>query len=80
MFGRFESDDNGVLVSGQTIPPGFPTVDADGNVDVLGLFRNPDNGDPVTLPSHITMVVTFDYQPVPTQATTWSKIKMGPLE
>ena len=38
--GRFESADNGVIVSGRTIPAGFPTVPAtDANVDVLGLFR-----------------------------------------
>ncbi|HEX7880126.1 MAG TPA: hypothetical protein VF720_11995 [Candidatus Eisenbacteria bacterium] len=74
--GRFESDANGVLVSGRTIPNGFPTVNATpGNVDVLGLFRDPSTGDPVSLPSHLTMLVTFDYAPVPTEAATWTRIK-----
>ena len=76
LTGRFESDDNGVLLSGRTVPPGFPTVDVtNGNVDVLGLFRDPVTGAPVSLPSHITMLVTFDYAPVATEASTWTRIK-----
>ena len=81
LSGRYESDNNGVIVSGRTIPPGFPTVDApvSGNVDVLGLFRDPATGASVSLPSHITMIVSFDYQPVPTKTVTWSGIKAGTL-
>jgi hypothetical protein len=73
---HFESDVNGVMLSGRTIPPGFPTVETvSGNIDPLGLFRDPTTGDPVALPSHLTMLVTFDYQPIPVEATTWSGVK-----
>ena len=73
---HFESDVNGVLLSGRTIPPGFPTVEAaNGSMDVLGLFRDPDTGAPVTVPSHLTMNVVFAYPPVATEGSTWSRIK-----
>lgn len=73
---HFESDVNGALLSGRTIPPGFPTVETvSGNIDPLGLFRDPATGLPVTLPSHLSMLVTFDYQPIATQSATWSGVK-----
>jgi hypothetical protein len=73
---HFESDVNGVLLSGRTIPPGFPTVETlNGSIDPLGLFRDPNTGDPVTLPSNLTMLVTFDYAPIAVESTTWSGVK-----
>ncbi|HEX7877855.1 MAG TPA: hypothetical protein VF720_00510 [Candidatus Eisenbacteria bacterium] len=76
LSGRFESDNGGVIASGRTIPAGFPTVDVtNGNVDVLGLFRDPTTGAPVSVPSNITMLVNFDYAPVATEASSWSAIK-----
>lgn len=73
---HFESDVNGVLPSGRTIPPGFPTVDApNGSIDPLFLFRDPSTGALVTLPSHLSMLVTFDYPPVAVEPTTWSGVK-----
>jgi len=73
---HFESDVNGVLLSGRTIPAGFPTVDApNGVIDPLPLFRDPATGDPVTIPSHLSMSVVFDYPPVPVETKTWSGVK-----
>lgn len=64
--GRFEADQCGVLLSGRTIPPGFPVVEeVGGPMGVNGLFRDPATGNSVSLPSNLTISVVNDLSVMP---------------
>jgi hypothetical protein len=69
---RFESDVDGSLASGRTIPANFLpfVVEETGLLQgVTGLFRDPSSAAPVTLPSNLTIYASSDVEPVPEPTT-----------
>jgi hypothetical protein len=71
---RFESDVDGVLESGRTIPAEFLTnnwyIEETGSLQqVQGMFRNTSTGALVGIPSNLTIYASSDVEPVPEPTT-----------
>ncbi len=65
---RFESDVNDVLASGRTLPAAFVpfALEETGDLmNVTGLFRDPQTGAPIAIPSNLTIFAQSDIEPVP---------------
>jgi hypothetical protein len=71
---NFESDVNGVLLSGRTIPQLFLdhswyTEETGSLQGMTGLFRDPNTGANVNLPTNLTIVAASDIDPIPEPST-----------